>query len=301
MRKSLLAALALLPLLVGAAEPTRPAITAVSHIALYAADPAATERFYVHDLGAVKGEDPENSKGVRYYFSPRQFVEILPLPTWGAKSAGRLDHLAFTVADAKAMRIYLAARQWKVPPKLSDGRDGSVWFMVEDPEGHRIEFIQPPAKLPSVPDNPLSAHIIHGGFIIQDRAREDLFFRDILGFRPYWFGGMKDDQASWISQQVPDGSDWLEYMLVAPGDKIDRRLAGILDHLALGVANIEAAYTALWTGDRLNGQSELPKIGRDAKWQLNLYDPDGTRIELMELHAIATPCCSTFTAADPEK
>jgi catechol 2,3-dioxygenase-like lactoylglutathione lyase family enzyme len=301
MKKSLIALLALLPALAGAAEPTRPAITAVSHVALYAADPAASEHFYVHDLGAVRGEDPENPKGVRYYFSPRQFVEILPLPSWGAASAGRLDHIAFTVADAKEMRSYLAARHWKVPGSVSEGSDGSAWFTVEDPEGHRIEFAQAPPKLPAVPDNPLSAHIIHGGFIIQNRAREDSFYRDILGFRPYWFGGMKEDQASWISQQLPDGPDWLEYMLVAPGDKVDRRLAGILDHLALGIANVETAYTQLWTGDRLSGQEELPKIGRDAKWQLNLYDPDGTRVELMELHAIGTPCCSPFTAADPEK
>ena len=27
-----------------------------------------------------------------------------------------------------------------------------------------------------------------------------------------------------------------------------------------------------------------PKIGRNGKWQLNLYDPDGSRTELMESH-----------------
>ena len=50
-----------------------------------------------------------------------------------------------------------------------------------------------------------------------------------------------------------------------------------------------------------NGQQIVPKIGRDAKWQLNLLDPDGTRAEVMELHAIGKPCCSPFTARDPEK
>ena len=292
--KRMLLALALLPACV-LAEPSRPAITAVSHIAFYAADPAASEKFYGHDLGAVKGEDPENPNGVRYYFSPRQFIEILPLPKGAAAAPGRLDHVALTVSDVKAMRAYLAAHGWKVPPSVEDR------FTVEDPEGHHIEFVQPPKSLPAVPDNPLSAHIIHAGFIIKDRAAEDRFYRDLLGFRPYWFGGMKDDQVSWISQQLPDGPDWLEYMLVAPGEKADRRLAGILDHFSLGVPNIEAAFTRLWTGGRLGGQEGLPQIGRDAKWQLNLYDPDGTRAELMELHAIGTPCCSAFTAADPEK
>jgi len=295
MRSSLLA-LALLPAVAGA-EPARPPITGVSHIALYAADPAAAERFYVHDLGAVKGEDPQEPKGARYYFSPTQFVEILPVSDMA--SPNRLDHIAFATPDAERLRAYLAARKWSVPAKLSEGRDGSRWFIVLDPEGRRVEFLQPPPKLPDVPANPLSARIIHVGYIIHDRAAEDRFFHDILGFRPYWFGGMRDDQVSWISQQVPDGSDWLEYMVVGRGETVDRRLAGILDHFSLGVVNIEAAYTQLWNGDRLTGQQEAPKIGRDAKWQLNLYDPDGTRAEMMELQAIGKPCCSPFTAADP--
>jgi hypothetical protein len=66
---------------------------------------------------------------------------------------------------------------------------------------------------------------------------------------------------------------------------------------------MEAVYTRLWNEDRLQGQpaTALPKIGRDAKWQLNLLDPDGTRAEVMELKAIGKPCCSAFTAPDPEK
>ena len=48
-----------------------------------------------------------------------------------------------------------------------------------------------------------------------------------------------------------------------------------------------AAYALLWNGDRLAGQQNTPKIGRDAKWQLNLLDPDGTRAEVMEFHSKA--------------
>jgi hypothetical protein len=43
---------------------------------------------------AVKRPDPENSKGVRYYFSPVQFVEVLPLPATET-SINRLDHVGF--------------------------------------------------------------------------------------------------------------------------------------------------------------------------------------------------------------
>jgi catechol 2,3-dioxygenase-like lactoylglutathione lyase family enzyme len=324
-----------------AATPSRPPITGVSHIALYATAPAKSERFYVHDLGAVKGTDPENSKGVRYYFAPTQFVEVLPLPAprsppgvpaapkppvrsgpaaslhesapptgvaqqTDLTSINRLDHVAFTTTDAKRLLAYLASKQLR-PTTLETAPDGSQWFAVTDPEGNKIEFVQPPTNAPVVPVNTLSSHIIHVGFIVHDRAREDSFFRTILGFRPYWLGGNEDDKPTWISQQVPDGTDWLEYMIVGtPGGRgipADMKAAdlGVLDHFSLGVRNTEVAYTLLWNNGRLEGQANTPKIGRDAKWQLNLLDPDGTRAEIMELHAIGKPCCSPFTAADPQK
>ena len=154
--------------------------------------------------------------------------------------------------------------------------------------------------------NPLSSHIIHVGFIVHDRAREDGFFRSVLGFKPYWFGGMKDDTPTWISQQVPDGTDWLEYMIVGTPEgrgippSMTAANLGVLNHFSLGVRSTADAYTLLWNGDRLAGQTNVPRIGRDAKWQLNLLDPDGTRAEIMELHAIGKPCCSPFTAGDPQ-
>ena len=281
------------------AQPARPSITSVSHLAIYAADPAKNETFYVHDLGAVKRPDPENPAGARYYFSSVQFVEVLPLPA-GA-GINRLDHAAFNVSDAEGMRRYLVSKGIAVPRKVTEGSDGSRWFQVRDPEGMTIEFVQPPASPPKIADGGLSTYIIHVGFIIHDRKLEDTFYRDVLGFRPYWVGGMKDDVTSWVSQQVPDGSDWLEYMIVT--NNLSQAQTGVLNHFSLGVPNMEAAYTTLWNGDRLQGQSPatVPRIGRDAKWQLNLIDPDGTRAEVMELHAIGKPCCSPFTASDPEK
>ncbi len=291
------------------AQPRRPSITSVSHLAVFAADPAKSEPFYVHELGAVKLPDPENPAGVRYYFSPLQFVEVLPLPAGGR--INRLDHAAFNVGDAEGMRRYLISKGIAVPRKINQGADGSRWFQVKDPEGATIEFVQPPAASPRIADGGLFTHIIHVGFIIHDRKLEDSFYRDLLGFRPYWAGGMNDDVTNWVSQQVPDGSDWLEYMIVGTPDtrgipaNMSQANLGVLDHFALGVPNMEAAYTRLWNEDRLGvdarGQQPAAKIGRDAKWQLNLIDPDGTRAEVMELHAIGKPCCSAFTASDPEK
>ena len=285
--------------------PERPRITGISHLAVYTSDPAATEHYYTDIIGAAKERDPENPQGVRYALSSTQFIEVLPLPP-GA-GINRLDHTAWNTADVEAMRRYLAAKGWKTPGGIMHGSDGSRWFEVQDPEGNRVQFVQPERDAPT-PDAPhaIGNHIIHVGFLVRDRAKEDTFYRALLGFRPYWFGGMQDDKIDWVSQQVPDGHDWLEYMMTSgpSGSGIPPSLTqhqlGVMDHLSIGEASVFDAYKALASGNRLGGvHDSSPKIGKDGKGQFNLYDPDGIRLELMNFHATEKPCCSPFTAEDP--
>ncbi|MDR3793301.1 MAG: VOC family protein [Terracidiphilus sp.] len=284
--------------------PDRPKITGISHLAVYTSDAAATERYYVESIGAAKLADPENAKGVRYALSATQWVEVLPLPE-GA-GINRLDHVAWTTASAEGMRKYLAAKGWKTPVAVEKGADGSRWFQVLDPEGNRVEFIQPAGK-PVDASRAVGHHIIHVGILVHSREAEDGFYREILGFRPYWFGGMKPEKLDWVSQQAPDGRDWLEYMLSGgpgtgiPADMTQNRL-GVLDHLSVGEKSVPEAYEKLAAEHRLMGRHDQgPKIGLDGKYQFNLYDPDGIRLELMNFHATNPPCCSPFTAADPEE
>jgi len=297
--KSSVVLLAALSFAAASAAPVRPPITALSHLSVFSADMAKSNAFYTRQLGAVKGEDPENANGVRYYFNPRQFVEVLPLPP-GSTSVSRMDHAAFVTADAAGLRKYLKASHIAVPKNLSKGKDGSKWFQVADPEGNRIEFVELPKTLPDVPVNPLSGHMIHVGMIVHSQAAENPFYRTILGFRPYWFGGMNPENPAWISQQLPDGTDWLEYMIPSSGT-VSQSTAGVLNHFALGVTNMEKTVTILADGERISEKYDGPKIGRDGKWQFNMYDPDGTRAEFMEFHAVIKPCCTPFTATDPDE
>jgi len=142
----------------------------------------------------------------------------------------------------------------------------------------------------------VSSSIIHVGFVVQNRTAMD-HYKDILGFHVYWHGGRKDDETSWVDMQVPDGTDWIEYMLNVPPNA-DHHTLGVMNHIALGVPDIKAAEAQLrkngWSG------SEQPKIGRDGKWQLNLYDPDDTRVELMEFTPSQQPCCAPYTGPHPK-
>ncbi len=287
----------------------RPKIIGISHIAIYTSDPAATDHFYTVTVGAVKAEDPENPKGVIYIVGDKQWVEVLPLPA-GA-GINRLDHVCFTLGwpGVEAMRKFLKAKGWAVPDRVTLGTNHTIHFDVLDPEGNKVEFTAPPVYAQVNPANIIGHHIIHVGFLVHDRAKEDTFYRDLLGFVPYWFGGMKDDKIDWVSQQVPDGHDWLEYMINgSPTDKgipatMSQQTLGVLDHFSIGVNSVDDAAATLKQGDRLKGvrADEKTKIGKDGKGQFNMYDPDGIRVEMMNFHATEKPCCSPFTAPDPAR
>jgi catechol 2,3-dioxygenase-like lactoylglutathione lyase family enzyme len=253
--------------------------------------------------------DPENPKGVRYAFSATQFVEVLPLPA--DAGINRLDHTAWNTDDAETLRRFLGSKSWKVPYRVEKATDGTLWFEVKDPEGNKVQFVQLPENLkPLAAPAAIGRHIIHVGYLVHSRVVENLFYRDLLGFKPYWFGGMADDKVDWVSQQSPDSHDWVEFMMTSgtgsgpggtgiPADMSPHTL-GVLDHFSIGVDSVPVAYTRLEAGDRLTGTHDAaPKIGKDGKYQFNLYDPDGIRVELMNFHATEKPCCSPFTADDP--
>ena len=114
----------------------------------------------------------------------------------------------------------------------------------------------------------------------------------------YWHGGMKETGTDWVEIQVPDGTDWIEYMLDVSPDAGPDEL-GVTNHLALGVASMKPAVSRL----RAFGlkSDARPDIGRDGKWHFDIFDPDGTRVELMEFEPVQAPCCHPYEASHPRE
>ena len=151
------------------------------------------------------------------------------------------------------------------------------------------------------PASAASRRMIHTGFLVHNRDAEDRFYRDLLGFRPYWHGadkaGSPDD---WVAIQVPDGTDWLEYMLNQP-EHPDLRLTGVMNHISLGVADMKKAQAIMESHGWKPHGDEAAEIGKDGKWQLDVFDPDWSRVELMEFKPAQKPCCSDFTGPHPSE
>ncbi len=279
-------------------KPTeRPHITAIDHVSFYTTAPDGVKHLYVDILGLPSASPIESGETVRY-MSGKQWVGYSPAPD--PKATDRMDHVAFTTDNIGALRRYLVEKGIK-PEKIEGRPDHSLSLMVKDPEGHRIEFVErskddtaPPAP------NAVSHRMIHAGFLVYDRGAEDHFYRELLGFRPYWHGGMKDTETDWVSLQVPDGTDWLEYMLNQPQHP-DLELTGVMNHISYGVADMKKAQAALESHGWKEHGEEHSQMGKDGKWQLNVFDPDFVRIELMEFKPAQKPCCSDFTAPHPSE
>jgi lactoylglutathione lyase len=277
--------------------PKRPPIVGVAHIALKTGDLSAAREFYTKYLGFAEPFARESPAGAPaaacFKVNDHQYIEVsaaLASPT-----EDRLSHIAFETTNASQLRDYLASRGVSVPDKLQPDADGNLTLAVKDPEGHDVRFVEyRPGSLESrnfgksMPDTRVSEHMIHVGFTIQDQDAANHFYRDILGFEEFWHGGGTDTRTDWVDMRVPDGTDWLEYMLNQPHPS--PRTLGVMNHMALGVPSAAAGYKTV-TERGLKVQ-DPPKIGRDGKWQLNLYDPSLTRAELMEPKPVEKPCCS---------
>jgi catechol 2,3-dioxygenase-like lactoylglutathione lyase family enzyme len=283
------------------ATVARPPIVGVGHIALKTDDLAAARNFYGRDLGFAEPFSLDKPTGglLLTYFkvNDHQYIQIFPELKDPAED--RLSHICFETTDARKLRDYLASRGVAVPDSLKLGADGNYSFTVKDPDGHNVEFMEYVPGSPIsrnfgkyLPATRISERIIHVGVTVKDRDAADRFYKDILGFHQTWHGGMTDDRTDWVDMTVPDGTDWLEYMLNV--NHPTPRTLGVMHHLALGVPSVAQAQEKLTArGVDLHGQQ--PKIGRDGKWQLNLYDPNLTRAELMEPKPVQTPCCSPIT------
>jgi catechol 2,3-dioxygenase-like lactoylglutathione lyase family enzyme len=287
-----LAVLATLAAALGAEAPARPPIRGISHVAFRVSDAGAARSFYEDFLGyrsfPAPGMETSGSAAITIVsVNDRQYVELRP---GLAAEEDRLHHIALETDDAAAMRGYLAARGVDVPAGLVPDMLGRDSFTVRDPEGHVVELVQRtrggrmriPDRAGSPRATPVSQRLLHVGVIVGDVAPALRFYGDVLGFPETWRGSRSGRELSWINVRVPDGDEYVEFMLYAERPAPGAR--GTQHHICLEVQDIESARALLETR-RSRAAYTRPlevRVGTNRKRQLNLYDPDGTRVELME-------------------
>jgi len=125
------------------------------------------------------------------------------------------------------------------------------------------------------------------------------FYNGILGFNESWRGSSSGKVLSWVNMRVPNGDDYVEFMLYTGTPSAQER--GGKNHLSLEVPAIEKAIQDLEQrpARKLYGREIKTQVGKNRKRQANLFDPDGTRVELMEPNTVDGQPALSSTAPPP--
>jgi catechol 2,3-dioxygenase-like lactoylglutathione lyase family enzyme len=282
----------------GPPEPqsaARPRILGVAHIALYVGDLAKARAFYEDFLGYQEPFTlPKDDGSVRMAFVKINDRQYLELSTDPAPTADRLAHISLYTDDAVRMRDYLASRGVPVPAQVGTGRIGNRNFNIKDPDGHTVEIVEYRPDGWSAKDDGkhlaaarISTRMTHLGILVGSLDAAQKFYGDILGFKEFWRGSAAGSTTlSWVNMRVPDGEDYLEFMLYSDLPEPGRR--GTAHHICLEVSDMQQAVGALESRPARKAYTRPIEMrtGINRRRQVNLYDPDGTRTELMEAHTV---------------
>lgn len=239
------------------AAPARPRVFGIAHVTIQVSDMAKAHAFYGGVLGFADASPRQANRAVFIVNARQRIVVEDGLPP---DRDERLRNVAFDVDAVHTQE-------------------------TRDPDGHTVQFVSTAgaADASATPDRRIARRILHAGLTIKDPAAADRFYKDTLGFSEIWRGGRPEGTTSWINMRVPDGTDYIEYMLY-PNAPPTRQQLGSAHHIALLVPDIQQALETVRArtqpGDR--NHRATPNIGVNNRWQLNVFDPDGTRVEFME-------------------
>lgn len=297
--------LALAPVLLVAAD--RPKILGIAHVNYYVTDLAKARGYYENFLGYAELpftlKRPDGSDRIAYIkINDDQYLELSSDPR---KDDGQFGHVAFYTDDADRARDYLVSKNVAVTA-IQKGSSGNKFVSFKDPDGHTVEILEylPDSKTSALrgkfmPDSRISTRIMHTGMLIGSLSRALAFYRDILGFEETWRGTGNPERLSWVNLRVPDGPDYIEFMLYSEVPAQNAR--GAQNHIALMVPDMAKAVAELESRPAAKDYSRKiePKTGVNQKRQANLFDPDGTRSELMEPKTVTGKPTPSSTAPPP--
>lgn len=293
------------------AETARPKILGAAHLAVYVKDLDKARTFYEQLLGY---DEPftlpkKAGGGVRIAFvkvNDNQYFEIF---NEADRGEGQLNHISFYTDNAGQMYTYLKLKGIVV---LSDkgsvgkGQTGNKNFNIKDPDGHVVEIVeyQPDSwtsreKGKFLPDTRISNHILHVGVLAGDLDKSTSFYGGVLGFKEFWRGSSSPKMLSWVNMRPAEAQDYLELMLY---DQVPEPAArGGKNHACLAIDNADRTLEELKKRAARVGYTRKIAIqtGVNRKRQINLYDPDGTRIELMEPNTVDGQPAPNSTAPPP--
>ncbi len=257
-------------------------IIGLSHVGVKAAEITRSCAFY-HDFLGFAEQCRLNylTTGalmlVCYKVSDEQWIEVFAGLRPGEN---RMHQVAFRVTDAEAIRVCLAAQGGDVPTTTPVGQMGNFNFVVPDPSGQIVEFVQ---HLPTgitdrdrgkfLPGTRISGRIRHARIVVDDLAHGAVFYGS-LGLPVVGPARSAATGPARSQRRTTPSGDFVEFVVGAGSEA----------QFGLEVPDLVAARKKLESSPyRENYPRPLAEqVGSDGGRFLDVFDPDGTCIRLTE-------------------
>lgn len=264
-----------------AQEIQRPAMWGIPKMTFLVSEQSLAKRYYGDFLGFAKTLSYSSPIGevVSYKVNDRQFIEFVQ--DNNAKEKDRLVSVSFETENVEMMRLYLKAKRVNVPDKISVDGAGNKVFLVYDPAGVPIEFLEWGANSlhratigKFLSPNRISERIHHAGLFSTKLDDNPSFYTEILGFKTILRIPEDLSQAPQILYfQIPGTAEFIEHY---PTE------TRAFSHPCFVAKDMqEVVYTL--KERRKEEKLASPMVGKGRRWLLNIYNSDGTRVEFTEM------------------
>lgn len=266
-------------------------IVGLAGVAFRTSDLAKARAYYQGVLGFAEAFSTKDASGrvasVYFKINDDQFVEVVP--DMKAGELRRMARVKFQSSDLKKLHAIYTERGL-APTPIATGPDGNPVFRVLGPSGAKLDFIEyvPGSQQGQLRGKLLDArrvstHLWHVGIYSEDRAASAPFYGEKLGLPR----GRDVGRGEYIETPSADSNTETKYPRLDPNNlatraQFERESMGAVEHMALEVTDMKAMrdlvqergkYTDLWV---------RAHVGNNRHWLMHLFDPDGSRAEVME-------------------
>ncbi|MFB3829250.1 MAG: VOC family protein [Bryobacteraceae bacterium] len=277
-------------LLVGLCSAEDLPITRLAGMHYMVKDMERTQQFYTGVLGLERAfEAPCEADGAVCAYFKLNDDQYMVFSAGAVPAEGfRLRGVAMLTPDAATLRAMLEQRGLK-PDPVRKGADGSLHVVLADPFGMPIDFVEyAPGSLQArnrgkfLGPRRVTEQLYHAAIAVEGPERGMAFYRDKLGFKESMRGG-PNQEIRWINMDMPGtriNGDYIEQMVHTAFPASARQ------HICFAAADMQAAYKAI-VANGLSGGFK-PFLATNNHWIMNLKDPHGIRVEMMEPHEAKT-------------
>ncbi|MCR8630955.1 VOC family protein [Paenibacillus radicis (ex Xue et al. 2023)] len=265
-----------------AKKPTASTIQGIAHMAYNVTSLAKARAFWVDYLGYAEPFAVSSQVAV-IKINDNQYIELYEGKLDSTNGQYQLKNIGYYTTDAAALLAQLKKNGVKVPTSVTTNALGNLSFTVTDPDGHVIEFVQymstsltGKTQGKAMPSTRIFTSIISNGATSKNQLVTNEFLQTKIGFLPNGDSGLNSHLI-----RIPNSDQFYECGVLGPNETLNAATAGKKNQVDL---KTDPGMTIQEAVDILKKRD--PKITVDLhytsgdRWVGNIYDPDGSRVEL---------------------